>query len=54
MFPIWALDDMRRAVSREHLSIAPLITARYSLEHADEAWGSFVAGSLGKTVISWV
>lgn len=53
MFPIWELDDMLQAVSRQGISIEPLITARYALADAQEAWSSFAAGSLGKTVIHW-
>jgi threonine dehydrogenase-like Zn-dependent dehydrogenase len=53
MFPIHALDDMLQSMSRENVSIQPLITHRYTLENAAEAWRSFAAGSLGKTVISW-
>jgi len=53
MFPIWELDDMLQAVSRQGVSIAPLITARYPLTEAQDAWSSFAAGSLGKTVIHW-
>lgn len=53
MFPIHALEDMLRACSLEGVSIQHLITARYSLQNADQAWASFASGSLGKTVISW-
>lgn len=53
MFPIHALDDMLQSMSRGNVSIEPLITARYSLDEADEAWKFFAAGSIGKTVISW-
>ena len=53
MFPITALHDMLQAVSLEGVSIEPLITQRFSLTEAQDAWASFAAGSLGKTVISW-
>lgn len=53
MFPIWELDDMLQAVSRQGTSIEPLITGRYGLGDAQRAWSSFAAGSLGKTVIHW-
>lgn len=53
MFPISALHDMLQAVSREGVSIEALITQRYPLEDAQQAWISFAAGSLGKTVIKW-
>ena len=53
MFPIHALGDMLRSCSHEGVSIAHLITGRYRLENAGQAWSSFAAGSLGKTVITW-
>jgi D-arabinose 1-dehydrogenase-like Zn-dependent alcohol dehydrogenase len=53
MFPIHALRDLLEACSREGVSIEHLITARFRLEDAQEAWRGFAAGSLGKTVISW-
>lgn len=53
MFPIHALEDMLRACSLEGVSIAHLITGRYRLEDAGQAWAAFASGSLGKTVISW-
>lgn len=53
MFPIHALEDMLQSISREGVSILPLITARFDLDDADTAWAKFAAGSLGKTVITW-
>lgn len=53
MFPIHALDDMLQACGRAAVSIEHLITERYPLDSADEAWRSFAAGALGKTVIAW-
>lgn len=53
MFPIWALEDVLQSVSREGVSIRPLITRKYRLDEAQTAWSSFANGSLGKTVISW-
>lgn len=53
MFPIHALEDMLQACSREGVSIEHLITGRYPLDRAEEAWAAFAAGSLGKTVITW-
>lgn len=53
MFPIHALHDMLQSCSREGISIEPLITGRFSLGDADQAWDLFAHGALGKTVITW-
>ena len=53
MFPITALHDLLQSVSREGVSIEPLITQRYPLADPQRAWTAFAAGSPGKTVIGW-
>lgn len=53
MFPIHALSDMLQSCSREGVSIEHLITRRFDLDDAQEAWRRFAAGALGKTVIAW-
>ncbi|MFF2809094.1 alcohol dehydrogenase catalytic domain-containing protein [Streptomyces sp. NPDC058000] len=54
MFPITQLQDMLDDVSRRNISIESLITGRYSLDDAADAWRVFDRGALGKTLITWV
>ncbi len=53
MFPLPDLQDMLDDVSARQWSIAPLVTGRYDIEHAADAWAAFDRGGPGKTVLSW-
>jgi len=53
MFPLPDLDLLLQDVSRRGISITPLIPARFPITQAEQAWRTFDAGSLGKTIISW-
>jgi len=52
MFPLTDLDAMLQDVSLRGISIDQLIPHQFSIDEAAEAWRSFDAGSLGKTVIT--
>ena len=53
MFPLPDLQDMLDDIAARQWSVAPLVTGRYDIEHAADAWATFDRGGPGKTVLSW-
>jgi propanol-preferring alcohol dehydrogenase len=47
------LQEMLYEVARRGYSVAPLILHEYDVADAEEAWRSFDAGSLGKSMVVW-
>ena len=53
MFSLPDLQDMLDDISSRELSVRALITGRYGVEDAANAWQAFDRGSPGKTVLHW-
>lgn len=53
MFSLPDMQDMLEDISSRELSVRPLITGTYSLQHAAEAWEAFDKGAPGKTLLQW-
>lgn len=53
MFPLPDLSALLTDLAERQWSLEPLITARYTIDAGDEAWGDFDAGMAGKAVLSW-
>jgi len=53
MFSLPDLQDMLDDVSSRELSVRALVTGRYGIEDAGEAWQVFDCGKPGKTLLHW-
>jgi threonine dehydrogenase-like Zn-dependent dehydrogenase len=53
MFSLPDLQDMLDDISSRELSVRTLITGRYGIEDAANAWQTFDRGGPGKTVLHW-
>ena len=52
-FSIGILEELGNFIVQRQLPLSDLITHRFSLEHAEEAFKLFESGATGKVVFTW-